>query len=132
MQNKAERPWVLIRGAGDLATGTILRLHRCGFKVLALECADPSAIRRKAAFCEAVWQGGTTVEGFAALVYVTPEKGYLINPNPIGILAEYFTVRKTYDGNVEVTDRDVSIAGLSLGKWVLQTGGSFADLTRSP
>lgn len=71
-------------------------------------------------------EGGTTVEGFAALVYVTPEKGYLINPNPIGILAEYFTVVKTYDGNVEVTDRDVRIAGLSLGKWVLQTGGSFA------
>ena len=71
-------------------------------------------------------EGGTTVEGFAALVYVTPEKGYLINPNPIGILAEYFTVVKTYDGNVDVTDRDVSIAGLSLGKWVLQTGGSFA------
>ena len=71
-------------------------------------------------------EGGTTVDGFAALVYVTPEKGYLINPNPIGILAEYFTVGKTYDGNVDVTDRDVRIAGLSLGKWVLQTGGSFA------
>ena len=71
-------------------------------------------------------EGGTPVEGFAALVYVTPEKGYLINPNPIGILAEYFTVGKTYDGNVDVTDRDVRIAGLSLGKWVLQTGGSFA------
>ena len=61
--NKADRPWIVVRGAGDLATGTILRLHRCGFKVLALECADPSAIRRKAAFCEAVWQGSTTVEG---------------------------------------------------------------------
>ena len=60
---KANRPWVFVRGAGDLATGTILRLHRCGFKVLALECADPSAIRRKAAFCEAVWQGSATVEG---------------------------------------------------------------------
>ncbi|WP_294569992.1 selenium-dependent molybdenum cofactor biosynthesis protein YqeB [uncultured Subdoligranulum sp.] len=62
-QNRANRPWVIVRGAGDLATGTILRLHRCGFKVLALECADPSAIRRKAAFCEAVWQGAATVEG---------------------------------------------------------------------
>ena len=60
---KANRPWVFVQGAGDLATGTILRLHRCGFKVLALECADPSAIRRKAAFCEAVWQGSATVEG---------------------------------------------------------------------
>lgn len=71
-------------------------------------------------------EGGITVEGFAALVYVTDEKGYLINPNPIAILAEYFTVSKTYDGNVDVTDGEVRIAGLSLGKWVLQTGGSFA------
>lgn len=64
MQQKiADRPWVIVRGAGDLATGTILRLHRCGFRVLALECADPSAIRRKAAFCEAVWQGSAAVEG---------------------------------------------------------------------
>lgn len=57
------RPWVVVRGAGDLATGVILRLHNCGFKVLATECKCPSAIRRKAAFCEAVWQGTATVEG---------------------------------------------------------------------
>lgn len=62
-QKTTARPWVIVRGAGDLATGTILRLYRCGFNVLALECADPSAIRRKAAFCEAVWQGSATVEG---------------------------------------------------------------------
>ncbi len=56
------QPWVLVRGAGDLASGTIARLHRCGFKVLVTECANPSAIRRLAAFCPAVWEGSATVE----------------------------------------------------------------------
>lgn len=57
------RPWVLVRGAGDLATGVIVRLHRCGFRVAVTECADPSAIRRRAALCEAVWNGQAAVEG---------------------------------------------------------------------
>lgn len=61
MQEK--QPWVLVRGAGDLATGVIVRLHRCGFRVAVTECANPSAIRRRAALCEAVWQGKATVEG---------------------------------------------------------------------
>lgn len=58
-----EQPWILVRGAGDLATGVIVRLHRCGFRVVVTECANPSAIRRRAALCEAVWQGQATVEG---------------------------------------------------------------------
>ncbi len=58
-----QKPWILVRGAGDLASGTIARLHRCGFKVVVTECADPSAIRRLAAFCPAVWNGEATVEG---------------------------------------------------------------------
>lgn len=58
-----QQPWVLVRGAGDLATGVIVRLHRCGFRVAVTECANPSAIRRRAALCEAVWQGQAEVEG---------------------------------------------------------------------
>lgn len=58
-----EQSWILVRGAGDLATGVIVRLHRCGFRVVVTECANPSAIRRRAALCEAVWQGQATVEG---------------------------------------------------------------------
>lgn len=62
-QKRENQPWVLVRGAGDLATGVIVRLHRCGFRVVVTECANPSAIRRRAALCEAVWQGRATVEG---------------------------------------------------------------------
>lgn len=71
--NQQQRPWILVRGAGDLATGVIVRLARCGFRVCALECANPSAIRRKAAFCEAVWQGRAEVEGLACLRIDRPE-----------------------------------------------------------
>lgn len=66
------RPWILVRGAGDLATGVILRLYRSGFRVAALECRNPSAIRRRASFCEAVWTGETQVEGVSCHLAGTP------------------------------------------------------------
>lgn len=53
---------IIVRGGGDLATGTIYRLKKSGFPVLILEVANPSAIRRNVAFCEAVYQGTQTVE----------------------------------------------------------------------
>ncbi len=55
-----------MRGGGDLATGTIHRLFRCGFPVCILETEAPSAIRRKAAFSEAVFHETATVEGVTA------------------------------------------------------------------
>lgn len=73
-QTVGDRPWVVVRGAGDLATGVILRLHNCGFRVAATECTSPSAIRRKAAYCEAVWQGQATVEGVTCRLIQTPDQ----------------------------------------------------------
>ena len=57
---------VIVRGGGDLASGTICRLHLCGFSVLVLETEKPSAIRRSVSFCEAVYDGEMTVEGVTA------------------------------------------------------------------
>ena len=53
---------IIVRGGGDLATGSIYKLKKSGFPVLILEVAHPSAIRRNVAFCEAVYQGEQTVE----------------------------------------------------------------------
>ena len=58
---------IIIRGAGDISTGTIHRLFRAGFPVLALETDHPSAIRRQVAFSEAVYDGTATVEGVTAV-----------------------------------------------------------------
>lgn len=54
---------IIVRGGGDLATGTIYRLHQCGYAVLVLETGHPTAIRRKVSFCEAVYDGTVEVEG---------------------------------------------------------------------
>lgn len=54
---------IIVRGGGDLATGTIYKLYQCGFPVLILEDTQPSAIRRNVAFSEAVYQKTQTVEG---------------------------------------------------------------------
>lgn len=53
---------IIVRGGGDLATGTIYKLHKCGFPVLILEVENPSAIRRNVAFSEAVYEKTQTVE----------------------------------------------------------------------
>ena len=55
---------VIVRGGGDIATGTIHKLCRCGYPVLVLESGYPSAIRRCVAFSEAVYDGYPVVKGF--------------------------------------------------------------------
>ncbi|MCB0251268.1 MAG: molybdenum hydroxylase, partial [Anaerolineae bacterium] len=54
---------VLIRGAGDLASGVAWRLHRCGFPVVMTELPAPLVVRRTVAFAEAVYSGETFVQG---------------------------------------------------------------------
>ena len=57
---------ILIRGGGDLATGVIQKFYRAGCPVLVLESPAPTAIRRGAALCEAVYDGVKTVEDMTA------------------------------------------------------------------
>ena len=45
---------ILVRGGGDLATGTIHRLWSAGLRVLVLEAEHPAAIRRQVSLCEAI------------------------------------------------------------------------------
>jgi xanthine dehydrogenase accessory factor len=56
----------IIRGAGDIATGVGWRLFRCGFPVVMTEIPEPTVVRRKVAFAEAVHDGKVTVEGVTA------------------------------------------------------------------
>jgi len=58
---------VVIRGAGDLATGIAYRLHRSGFRVILLEISKPLVIRRTVSFAQAIFDGSTTIEGVKAV-----------------------------------------------------------------
>ena len=59
---KRKEQLILVRGGGDIASGTIYKLLQCGYSVLVLETEMPSAIRRYAAFSEAVYDGVSRVE----------------------------------------------------------------------
>ena len=47
---KWKKKLIIVRGGGDIATGTIYKLHQSRFPVLVLEIANPSCIRRTISF----------------------------------------------------------------------------------
>ncbi len=64
---KRRRP-VVVRGAGDLATGVITALFRAGYSVIATETEKPTVIRRTVSFAEGVWSGEMTIEGVKGIL----------------------------------------------------------------
>lgn len=73
MKLGTENIHILVRGAGDLATGVIAKLHLAGFKVVAVEIPQPTVIRRSVAFAQAVFDGESVVEGIRAVKAGWPE-----------------------------------------------------------
>jgi xanthine dehydrogenase accessory factor len=57
---------VLIRGAGDIATGIAMRLWRAGVQVVMTDLPQPTAIRRTVCFSQAIVLGETQVEDATA------------------------------------------------------------------
>lgn len=72
---------VVVRGAGDIASGIIYRLHRAGFKVIALEIEKPSCIRRTVSFAEAIYSGEIEIEGVIGVRSESIEEIYRIWEN---------------------------------------------------
>lgn len=58
--------FVLIRGAGDIATGIALRLWRSHLSVVMTDLLAPTAIRRTVCFSQAIVHGETKVEDVTA------------------------------------------------------------------
>lgn len=80
---------IIVRGGGDLATGTIYKLKKSGFPVLILEVAQPSAIRRNVAFCEAVYQGTQTVENMTCyLAESLAQAQQFLNEGKLAVLVD--------------------------------------------
>ena len=65
---------VVIRGAGDLASGIALRLHHAGFDIVMTETAAPLSVRRTVCFSQAVYEGSARVEDVDAIL-VSGEAG---------------------------------------------------------
>ncbi len=81
---------VAIKGAGDLATGIACRLYRAGFRRLfMMESHQPSAVRRRVAFAQAVYAGRIEVEGIdGKLVQGAADVPALWNEGAVPVLVD--------------------------------------------
>ena len=80
---------VLIKGAGDLATGTAVRLARAGFRVVMTDLARPTAVRRTVAFSQCLYDGSAAVEGLTARRAESPaEAEAILAAGAIPVLAD--------------------------------------------
>ena len=86
---------VVIRGAGDLASGIALRLRRAGCDIVMLDVSIPTAVRRSVAFSEAIRLGEATVEGVKAVraadaLRIVSEKNIAVLVDPEGASTSEF------------------------------------------
>jgi len=80
---------IIVRGGGDLASGTIYTLRKCGFPVLVLETERPTAIRRSVAFSEAVYDGASRVEDMDCTLAKSPDEALeLIGAGKLALLVD--------------------------------------------
>ena len=80
---------IVIRGAGDIATGAALRLWRAGLPVARTDLEQPTAIRRTVAFSQAIVHGEAVVEGVTARRARSPEQALeLLRQRLIPVLAD--------------------------------------------
>ena len=80
---------VIIKGAGDIASGIALRLFHCGYKIIMTDLPRPTCIRRTVSFCQAIIDSKVTIEDITAEFAEDPQKAFEIVENGhIAVLAD--------------------------------------------
>lgn len=80
---------ILIKGAGDLATGIAARLYRAGHRILMTELPVPLTVRRTVAFSRAVYEETARVEDMEAFFAGTEaEAERVISRGDIAVMAD--------------------------------------------
>ena len=80
---------ILIKGAGDLATGIASRLYHSGHQIVMTEIAVPLTVRRMAALSRAVYEGTAVVEDMKGiLVYSEKEAEQVLADGDIAVIVD--------------------------------------------
>ena len=88
---------VVIRGAGDIATGIALRLYRAGIRLVLTDLSQPTSIRRTVCCSEAIRLGETVVEGVhARRADSAAEAAALTEQGLIAVLARAFKIGRAH------------------------------------
>ena len=109
---------VIVRGGGDIATGTIWALRRAGYPVLILEDRHPSAIRRTVSLSEAVYEGSASVEDLTVrLAHNLDEAQYYLFEDQIALMVdpEGHAIRDIIDTEEKYSEWDTGLTTLEGG-----------------
>ena len=107
------KPFVLVRGGGDIASGIIYRLRRSGYPVAVSEIAVPTMIRRKVCYGSAVHKGEMILERLTARHVVLDAVSSVMAEGVIPVLTEpYETLLEALKPDVVV---DAILAKRNLG-----------------
>ena len=80
---------ILIKGAGDLATGIAWRLKRAGFDILMTEIDKPLTVRLTVAYSNAVYKQNVVIEGIkGSLVHDYQEAKDVIEKGDIAVIVD--------------------------------------------
>lgn len=123
------KPLVVVRGGGDLATGTIHKLYEEGYRVAVLETEHPACIRRQVSFCEAIYEGKIEVKGVTAVHIEEAEEDALYNAVEKAWARGEVPVLKDPFGHVIETLQPEVVVDAILAKRNLGTTKEMAPLT---
>ncbi|MCF0148538.1 MAG: EF2563 family selenium-dependent molybdenum hydroxylase system protein [Clostridium sp.] len=115
--------YVVIRGGGDIASGSIQKLYRSGFKLIILEVDKPTAIRRNVAFSDAIYNGETSVEGIKAIKVSNIEEIKEAHKNNI------IPIMIDPEGKIIEEIKPIAVIDAILAKKNLGTNKSMAPIT---
>lgn len=105
---------ILIKGAGDMASGIAHRLKKAGYHILMTEINVPLTVRRTVAFSRAVYETVAEVEGLkGSLIHNFSEIQEVWKKGDIPVIVdEYASIQREYQADVIV---DAIIAKHNLG-----------------
>lgn len=108
---------ILIKGAGDLATGIASRLYGAGHQILMTEIAVPLTVRRTVALSRAVYEGKAEVEELAGFLADSRERAEeIMGRGDIAVMVDpEAKCREWYRPDVIV---DAILAKRNLGTWI--------------
>lgn len=109
---------ILIKGAGDLATGVAWELFRAGHRIIMTEIAVPLTVRRQVAYSRAVYEGRAEVEGVTGVLAETAEEAIALSEQGrIGVLVDpEALIRKVWQPEVVI---DAIMAKKNIGTTIM-------------
>ena len=103
---------ILIKGAGDLASGIAWRLQRAGFPIIMTEIEKPLTVRLTVSYSNAVYENEVNIEGIKGkLVNSYQEAQEVIAQDKIAVIVdENADIAKEYKPDIIIDAINVTIA----------------------